>query len=75
MTRERISPDAIVFLALLGGGLALRAVLAHTAFVVPNSDEATGMIMALRASQGHPVLVFLGQNYGGALLSHIEELW
>ena len=70
--REGISPDAIVFLVLLGGGLALRAILAYTAFVVPNSDEATGMIMALRASQGHPVLVFLGQNYGGALLSYIE---
>ena len=28
--------------------------------------------MALRASQGHPLLVFAGQTYGGALISWIE---
>jgi hypothetical protein len=67
------SRDAdMVFVVLLAVGLVLRILLARTTWLQPDSDEATGMIMALRASQGHLSLVFWGGNYGGALVTWLE---
>jgi hypothetical protein len=62
----------VVLCVLLAAGMALRVLLAKTMWMRPDADVTTAMEMALRASQGHPVLVFSGQNYGGALLSWIE---
>jgi hypothetical protein len=61
-----------IFVGLIIFGVVLRVVLARSSWMELNSDEATGMLMALRASQGHLSLLFSGLNYGGALLSWIE---
>jgi hypothetical protein len=62
----------VVLCVLLVAGMAFRVLVAKTVWMRPNADVTTAMAMALRASQGHPVLEFSGQNYGGALLTWVE---
>jgi hypothetical protein len=39
-----------------------------------DSDEATGDLMVLRASHGHPTLLYWGGNYGGAGITWVEAV-
>jgi hypothetical protein len=64
--------DTWLFILLLLFGLALRLLLARTTWRQPDSDEATGMIMALQASRGHLSLLFWGGDYGGTVMTWIE---
>lgn len=68
----RPDPATVVLGSLLLINVILRVLILTTDWVQPDSDEATGMILALRASQGHLALLFPGQAYGGALLSWLE---
>lgn len=62
----------MVFAGLTITGVVIRALLHETSWATPNSDDANGMLLGLRASQGHFGLTFPGHNYGGALLAWVE---
>jgi hypothetical protein len=69
---ERGSSSSLVFAGLLIAGLVVRILAINSTWGQPDGDEATGMLMALRASQGHFSLLFWGGNYGGAVVTWIE---
>jgi hypothetical protein len=74
-TKVRLSsslPPEVVFWALLSVGIIVRVAMARTTWHQPDSDEATGMLMAYQASRGHLSLVFWGGTYGGAGITWLE---
>ena len=70
--QAKLQKEKAVYGALLLAGFVFRFIIAQTTWRQPDSDEATGMIMALQAARGHLSLVFWGGNYGGAVMSWIE---
>lgn len=69
-SRSRWPP--LCFAALIVAGLVVRTLAMRSTWQQPDGDEAAGLLMALRASQGHLSLLFWGGNYGGALITWLE---
>jgi hypothetical protein len=61
-----------LLVAWLAIGLVIRILLFRTALARVDADEATGMLMAARASSGHAFAFFWDANYGGTLTTWIE---
>jgi hypothetical protein len=69
---SRDRPFPLVFVVLLVAGLVLRILTYNSTWGQPDGDQAMGVLMATRASQGHLALLFWGGNYGGTVITWVE---
>ncbi|MGA3146674.1 MAG: hypothetical protein ABSF33_04245 [Acidimicrobiales bacterium] len=70
--RSKAEPGVRLFWAWMVIGLLLRLLVLRSTWARTDADESAGIVMALRASEGHFFTFFWGANYGGTLVVWVE---
>ncbi len=72
VTTSETEPGVRLFWTWMVIGLALRLLVLRSSWARTDADESAGIVMALRASEGHFFTFFWGANYGGTVVIWLE---